>query len=291
MKDRLKQDGAVLLITLLIIAVLSGLAIDFSYQVFTDTSSVSNWINAQRASLLALSAQRVAVMYIKKIRDESFTDIRKLDIPLEEDFGIGAKISVSIEDENSRFNINSIIYPNGRTNEKALNSLQKLLEFLNINPDLALSIADWIDPDAEPRAYYSEDNAKNDYLWSINELRLINGITEGIYKKIEPYVTVYGDGLININTADIPVLISLSEGMTRELAERIIEYRETGPFKDKNHIVRVPGMEKIGIEILDRITVKSSCFRISSLSVVDDVPREIRSVVDTSLNILSWKEI
>jgi len=291
MKRITSQDGVALLLTILTIAVLSGIAIDFTYRVFTDTSSVTNWINAQRASMLARSAERWAALYIESIKDDSYTSVKKLELPVRDDFGIGARVSISIEDENSRFNINTIIYPNGRTNEQALKSLQKILEYLNINPDLALSIADWIDPDTEPRAYYSEDHAKNYYLLSISELKLINGITEEIYRELEPYVTVFGDGLININTADVPVLMSLSEGMTQSLAEQIIQYRETEPFKDKNHIVRVPGLERIGIEMLDRITVKSSSFRITSLAVVDEVPREIMTVVDTSSKILFWKEI
>ena len=40
-----------------------------------------------------------------------------------------------------------------------------------------------------------------------------------------------GTDLININTAKLPVLMSLHEDMTEPLAQRIIDYRETYTFE------------------------------------------------------------
>ena len=76
------------------------------------------------------------------------------------------------------------------------------------------------------------------------------------------------DGRININTAEMPVLMSLNEDITEELAERIIEHRESTPFEQSNHIVKVSGFEAIGIKILNKITTKGHNFRITAMNIM-----------------------
>ena len=289
-RELLNKEGSALIITLLLISILVGLVVDFVYDVYIDSSSLSNWSNAQRASLIARSGQNISTEYIALAKESSYTYVREIEMPVPGDFGAGAFLSIKVEDENSKFNINSIIYPNGMTNEKALASLKKLLEYLNINPNLSLAIADWIDPDKEPRLADSEDAAKNTFLWSVDELQLIEGVDKGIFRKVSPYITVYGNSQININTAALPVLVCLSEDMTVALAKQIIDYRETTPFEKTTSVVNVPGLETIGIKILDRITVKASNFRVTAKATVNDISRVIESVMDTSMKIHFWRE-
>jgi len=284
------ESGSVLIITLLLVTILVGLATEFAYEVFVDSSGFSNWANAQKASYIARSGQNIAARLIQEVTNESYTAEPYVFLPVPPVFEEGTELSVKIEDENRKFNINSIIYPNGRTNDKALASLQKLLEYLNINPDFAFFAADWIDPDSEPRSAGSEEEAANRFLWSAEELALIRGIDSEGLRKLQPLVTVFGSGLININTADQAVLQCLSKDMTGDMARRIIDYRESAPFHDKNHIVRVAGLEAVGISILDRITVKSSTFRVISKASVNAVPRTIESVTDTSRTVYYWRE-
>jgi general secretion pathway protein K len=285
-----EENGSILIITLLLISILIALVVNFVYAVFIDTSSMSNWSNAQRASFIARSGQNLSTEYIKEIAQYSFTYEREVAIPVEHDFGPNILLEIYVEDQNSKFNINSIVYPNGLTNEKALSSLKKLFEYLKINSDLPLIIADWIDPDSEPRLSDSENSSKNTFLWCADELKFIEGIDTTIFKAISPYITVYGSNEININTAELPVLVSLSNDMTEDLANRIIYYREGAPFENKNHIVRVSGLEAIGIQILDRITVKTSSFGITAQATVNEITRIIESVVDSSMQVQFWRE-
>jgi general secretion pathway protein K len=285
------QNGSILVVTLLLLTILIGLAVEFAYEVYIGTTALSNWSNAQKASLIAKSGQTLSSNYLKELGKQPYTYEREINLPFEKDFGPETLLTIRIEDENSKFNINSIIYPNGLTNEKALSSLKKLFEYLNINPSLAMMIADWIDPDSEPRLSKSEYNAKNSYLWSVDELKFIQGVDEKIFKTISPFITVYGNGQININTAKLPVLVSLNNNMTESLAKKIVDYRENTPFENKNYIVRVSGLETIGIQILDRITVKSSNFRVIAKAKVEEITRVVESVMDTSMKIYYWREI
>jgi general secretion pathway protein K len=285
------QRGSALIITLLLITVLVGLTVDFVYEVYIDTSSFSNWSNAQKASLMARSGQTLSSLFLKEVNKISHTTENGIELPVERDFGPNAFLLIKLEDENSKFNLNGIIYQNGMANDEELLSLKKLLEYLNINPTLGDVIADWIDPDNEPREGGSEGNSKNSFFWSIDELRLIEEIDDEIYKKITPYITIYGNSRINVNTAPLPVLISMSDDMTEELAQRIIDYRSSTPFEDESHIVRVSGLESIGQRLQGKkVTVKAEIFKVTATAMVNEIKRIIESVMDNSMKILYWKE-
>ena len=284
------NSGSALIITLLLVTILVSLVVNFVYEVQIDMSTLSNWSYAQKASFIAKSGQNLSTQYISELGSEAYTDERKTELPIEQKFAPNVNLTITIEDESSKFNVNSIIFENGSTNEKTLASLKKLIEYLNINPNQALIIADWIDPDSEPRAFDSENSSKNDFLWSTDELKLIEGIDKETFHKLRPYITVFGNNQVNINTAEVPVLVSLGPDMTEELANRIIDYRESSPFENKNHIVRVTGLEAAGIKMLDRITVKAAEFRIISQATVSEITRVIESVVDSSMNIHFWRE-
>ncbi len=289
------QQGSALIITLLIITLMVALVVDFVYDVYIDSSSLSNWSNAQRASLVAKSGQTLSTIYLKEINLLSYTDLREIELPSDYNFGADTSLVFKIEDENAKFNINSIIEPNGLTDETELDSLKKLFEFLNINPDIALLIADWIDPDKEPRLSDSEDSAKNTFLWSVDELQLIEGVENSVFDTIRPYVTVHDNKgsliyQININTAELPVLASLHNDMTETLAQNIISERENFPFENTSALQNVPGMEIIGPLLGGRIAVKSTNYRITTTATVNEITRIIESVVDTSLSVLFWRE-
>jgi general secretion pathway protein K len=287
------NTGAALIITLLLMTLITGLVVEFVYEVYIGTSSLANWRDAQKASLIAKSGQSITSNYIKGIKELSFTYYDELILPVELDFGPDTKLTVKVEDENAKFNINSIIYENGQDNDKeALPSFKRLLEYLKINPELADLIADWIDPDTIPRIGDSETNAKNSSLWDINEIKYIKGIDDEIFKKVSPYITVYGNRLntpININTAQLPVLISLDKAITEDFAEKIINYRESSPFESKEDIIGLSESNPL-VAIKHRLTVKSSYFRVTARAEVNGTTRVIESVIDTSMNIHLWRE-
>ncbi len=294
-RDKGNQRGSALIVVLLLISILIALVVDFVYEVYIDSASISNWGNAQQASMIAKSGQNLSTLYLTEINLLSYTDRKKLELPSAHDFGPGIDLFIKIEDENSKFNINSIIGDNGLTIERNLEALKKMFEFLNINPDIALVIADWIDTDSEPRLSNSEDNAKNTFFWSLDELRLIEDVKE-IYDKIEPYITIHENRnsllyQVNINTAELPVLVSLHPDMTETLAQNIIDEREEFPFENRSQINNVAGMEIIGPKLVGWIIVKSSNFRITSRATVNEITRIIESVIDSSMNVRFWREI
>ena len=283
------QRGSAIIITVLIVTILVALVVEFAYEVYIDTAALSNWTNAQKASLIAKSGQTLSSKYITEI-NITYNTQSEVEFPVERDLGSNTQLTIKIEDENAKFNINSIIYQNGTINKQTLVLLQKLFEYLNINTKLADAIADWVDSDSEPLEGLSdsENNAKNALLQSIDEIKLIPGIDKNTFDKISPFITVYGDKTINVNTAKLPVLMSLRNDMTETLAQRIIDFRETTPF---NESFRGQLSTLIGIKISGSITYNSSNFRVTTKATVNEITRVIESVVDNkSKNIQFWRE-
>lgn len=56
------------------------------------------------------------------------------------------------------------------------------------------------------------------------ELLLVRGFTPDIFRKLRPYITIWGDGQVNINTAPKPVLRAL--GLTPDVADKLLFVRQ-----------------------------------------------------------------
>jgi general secretion pathway protein K len=150
----------------------------------------------------------------------------------------GGAIKVSIEDAQARFNLNSAGDP------ASLRVLQRLLEVLRLDPQLANAVADWIDPDSEARAGGAEDidylnlnppyRAANRLMASADELRLVRGFDAQTVRALLPYVTVLpvATNTINVNTASPQVLAALVDRLDLPTAQRIADARVGKPFNN-----------------------------------------------------------
>jgi DNA uptake protein ComE-like DNA-binding protein len=78
---------------------------------------------------------------------------------------------------------------------------------------------------------------------SLEEIKEVPGVTEDIYRAVQPYLTVYGSGKVNVNTASPEVLTAL--GMPPAIVGRIEILRGTeGPFGSIDALM--DDLEKLG---------------------------------------------
>jgi len=150
-----------LVLTLLVVAILSGMVVEFAYGVYISTNALHNWQAAQRLSLAAKSATRLGARLITENASlYPYTYPGQMEItqkiPFEE---IDGTISLRIEDENSKFNLNSLVSRNNLRNAFASYCLIRMLKFLNLKTEIADRIVDWIDPGTEPMLHDSENSA------------------------------------------------------------------------------------------------------------------------------------
>lgn len=140
----------------------------------------------------------------------------------------GKTLRWGVVDEESKLNLN-------KTDELTLTNL--LTDVLGLNDQdaskLARSLLDWrINGESELVGFYSEDYYPNlQYPYpkksanyeTLDEILLVKGVDKQIYDKIINYVTIYGSGAVNVNTASKEVLEAL--GMTDALVEKILTVR------------------------------------------------------------------
>lgn len=295
--DGIDNRGMALVITLLVVAILTAVVVEFAYGVYISTNALHNWQTAQRLSLAAKSATLLGARFITESNSlYPYTYPGQMEIlqkiPFDE---IDGTILLRIEDENSKFNLNSLVPPNGILNadpSAPYASFLRMLKALGLKADIADRIVDWIDPDTEPRLRDSENSAKNVYLDSIDELLLIPGIDRESYERLVPYVTIYGSvqgspAKININGAAIPVLMSL--GINAATAERIVRYREATPFAYEGEISKVEG----GQPLIGYISIRGTAFHVLATAQTGNIKRIIESVIDISGGsrvVRYWKE-
>ena len=193
-------------------------------------------------------------------------------------------ISLHIKDEASKININ----------KAPLSILKSMLE--NVGEvksdeadDIANAIVDWRDidiivsPGGAEDDYYRHLEAsypcKNGEFQISEELLLVKGMSPLIFSKIAGVITVYGEGGVNINTADEDVFCAL--GLSRGLAEQVVEFRRGSDRIDgteDDNIFKTPAeMRKIGSLFTEESEEMNRAISSNALSVKSDVFRIISS--------------
>jgi len=106
-----------LVITLMVLVIITAMVVEFSYGVYTGTTSLYNWRDSQRLSIMAKSGINVAAKYLSTmVGSQSYSYPGSMELPVENPFeDFKGVLTVKIEDENSKFNVNTIIGPDGRT--------------------------------------------------------------------------------------------------------------------------------------------------------------------------------
>lgn len=132
----------------------------------------------------------------------------------------------------------------GKIHPEQLKVLQRLLNHVQVNPELAQAIADWIDPDTDPLfpdgaedSEYTVRNppylAANQPMLSISELRLIKGVDPEVYERLAALVCALPPGTpLNVNTAPAPVLAALDEHAQPADIERVLKERPAQGYQN-----------------------------------------------------------
>jgi type II secretory pathway component PulK len=248
---------------------LAVLLLGFNYQSRSNLRAVDDFQKSAQALNCAKAGLNVAIAAVKETND-IHTNKTLLNLLSEENtFDIGdGKCSITITEENGKLNVNLLKDKSGKLNRTRVDQLLRLIDLLNqeyaghfhIGYGLASAIIDWTDSGNEvtylpfikhensgaESGYYGKletpYKCKNASLDTTEELLTVKGITPQVFEVIRDYVTVYGDGKININCASKRVIESLSEKMDPVLAQMIIDRRKFKHFGSIAELRDVPGM-------------------------------------------------
>jgi len=225
--------GIALVAVLWAVMLLALMAQSFTTDVRTGTQLTQNLVANAEARALADAAVHVA---IERLLSERSDANRAYDgSPHRTNIG-GAEIEIAVQDENGRIDLNK--------SPTAL--LERLFQWTGRTPDEARSIVDaivdWRDRDslrrlngAEASDYRQANRGyepKNLGFDSVEELRLVLGITPALFNKIQPAVTVYSSrGRIDQRAATATVLATLLDDAA-EAKAYLEERRDGAPLPD-----------------------------------------------------------
>lgn len=225
--------------------------------------------------------------------------------------------STTIIDEGSKIDINDLASDSKvireSTRKLILNIFESKLtdqDFQKRNRDVRFedivnNLQDWVDADTQSLVRGNESDLYSDInggdislppnrsFRTVQEIRLVAGMSEEIFNLLKDRVTVFGMKAINPNHASKDVLKSLDPGITEEIAGEIMKRRDNddlgGPFKDGQDFckgdfwgfVEAKG-GRINPETRDSVPLKCgqvANFHIKSVGEFGGVMREIEAVV------------
>ena len=174
------------------------------------------------------------------------------------------ELRITIYDEDRFLNLNSVDEgPYGRF-------FERLLRLLAIDPSYKENLLVWT---GKSKGTINTDypikraplDAKEELYYMGFDKRDLLGKELGgkFYPGLLELTTVDSKGKVNINTANLYVLMALDQRIDETLASKIIERRNREPFKKPEDLLMVDGMTlDILYNIRDLIDVKSSTFHI-----------------------------
>lgn len=323
------NKGVALILVLMIIAIIVVVTLDFNSEMRSNFTVAGNVRDGVILRCAATSGFYYALDVLAEDAETDDFDTLQEDWANADALSEGvssleglADVRLEVVDCERKIQINSLIKPEG-VGFDLLDRFLSLQEF-DLDPetvkDMEYSLIDWIDTDdlesdamyGAEDTYYQSQNfpyACNDGpVRSIASLRKVKGfkdIPQETFDKIVKHLTLYGEGKININTANPLVLEALHDSITQNLADQMDAYR-----KDEEHELslasvtwyeNIPDMVGITIE-KDLIITQSSFFCISSTASIaggegkGSLTKRVTGVVERSekagkkyLKVLSWQ--
>ena len=254
-----RQRGLALLLAILVVVMVSAVAVSILHEEKYALRKTSHILLMDRAGLYAYGLEDWARLFLREDREDSETD------SLDEDWAIGIPglpieggyLSGFIEDEQSRFNLNSVL-----ESELQVERLRRLCRRLEVDDIFIPALMDWIDEDFDIRypdgmeENYDTYRVANREMADTSELLLVHNVTAEMYAKLEPYITALpATTTININTMSEAVYESLGEEVGS--ASKFIEERNEDPYSSIEDFI-----ERLQLPIeVEGLSVSTNYFR------------------------------
>lgn len=240
------EDGAILIITLWILVILTILSVGVAGRMGLELKLTGFHRDSIKALYLAKAGAWRAISVIETedhasdSLNERWSNNSEEEAPLFKEIKVSnvgtftvsylfkeGQVFYGLQDEERKVNINNA----------PKEVIERLIEYLNPEvgdaSEIAALIEDWRDTDAtrqggDPEYDYSEEGypRKDNYFDCLEEILFVRDMTPAIFDNIKNYITVYPakpECKININTATLPSLVAL--GLSEAIAQELIAVR------------------------------------------------------------------
>lgn len=300
LKNPRVQQGTALVSVMLILAIVAFITATMAENQALDIRRLGNILAKDQASMYTYAAEDLAFAVLKEDYDRDQKDKRLVDHLDEEWHGQkffpveGGGITASLEDLQGRFNLNWLKDTEGHPT--ATNQLLSLMQQLGIpsSPeaevqtiDIVNGIKDWLDEDDLPTGQGAEDyyyqgletpyRVANNAFVSVTELRLIKGLEDEDFVKLEPFIVVLPEtSKLNINTAPKEVIDSIFNGLD---TAKIIEGRGDEGYDTVQAAFSGQAKKKIPENADNLYSVRSNYYLLDATARVSQRTSKLSSVL------------
>lgn len=279
-----------------ILALLLTLVLNLSADASFATQMMTRIQEQDRAIYVGRSAITAATRLLPKEGPHTLLDPWAFELPLDVD---GRMVTIRIIDEERFFNPNYCAEGASPEASDRVKALRRIFTLVDQDPNVANAVVDWIDADAnrtEPNGAeatdYPDRPCKNAPIDSVDELAFVKGVTARMMNGedrpehkspgLRDLLTAWSNGKVNVNTAPLGVLQSLSQGLDENVARAIMDYRTLKPFHRLEDLLDVPGFTPDRLYDFKKIaTVDSGTWRIEATVVTGAGPDASRVKVVT----------
>ena len=356
-KTEATQRGIVLIIVVITIAILSTIAVEFIY---STRVSYEVSVNSSKELQIRHIAKSGVSLAQSVIRSRTLEDLPRNLGPLKQmvttkndengwDLSISSfplrtgNISLDIKDERSKINLNALVDQKlNKVDFQVRTQLNELFRFLEIETEKAdlfvASLVNWLDRPARSiindqdssgagaahyaaleNPYYIKDGP----LDSVEEIRMIHGMDNGFYTKVQDYLTVYPkDKKVNFSTASKKVIMAtikaatvsvtqtgsnsrdIKDSVVDRMADSVISRRKAKRIISSSEAIKILKEMDSGLKISSGLSGvvlkngKSDIYSVVSTAMAIEqrpVSKQVRAVVQKSSKnlyptVISWKE-
>ena len=254
------RKGVALILVMILVSVLVVVVYQLSLSVGVERRRVEMEKGRVCGVYGARAAVSLARAYLEKDAKSNATDALSDcwagDVIKGRQFG-DTKVTVTIKDAERFIPLQDLQKSGTPSYVRTRTAVKRLLRNLGWEEEasaLANSLADWIDSDKKGDYEVGTPNKVPTILEDLlrvpemNE-RIFYGYTnpdtEETVRGFREFVTLYGMGRVNINTAPKEVLMAMSAYIDEEKADAIVDYRREKRFVKPTDLAKVPGLEMI----------------------------------------------
>jgi general secretion pathway protein K len=308
------ERGVALLVTMMALALMTMLVMDFTTAASLGYRSAAGGANELRAEYLARSAISVGLSLLSTDAQQDAlakTPHDGLDEPWAQPYPPvplgGGMARVSIVDEARKIDINLLINPRtGQPNPIYIGIVERLFTSLGVSPTLVPAIVDWLDPDSiespggAEADYYMRlippYEPRNGPMPTIGDLRMIRGVDDATFFRLQQFLTAAPEPRVNINTAPPEVIAALLPQLSNDtsMVKQIIQTRTVQPFLMITDVGNLAGLGDSANALMRLITTRSAYFTLTGIGVFGNARRRVTSTFRRNANgtsmLASWQE-
>ena len=246
MRRYVRSDGIALLTALIVLAITAALAYALTAETGLAIRRTAGSASQEQAREISAATEALAASLLRAALEDPNASLHGAQRwarpygPVE--IIPGYLMEARLVDLQGRFNLNALVNPDGRPNELARRTLERLLQNLDLEPQWSPKIIDWLDADDQPldggaeTSHYSAltpaYRPANRSITSTSELLAIDGFDLDRYRKLEPHVSALPRAAgLNLCNATGPLLDALSgERQWSDAEESLQRNRQAGCF-------------------------------------------------------------